>query len=206
MVLFTEEGVLKKYSSTKDILDSYCRLRYTFYIKRKDYKLKGIERQIKMLGNKKRFLEEVRDGDLKLFNIVKGKRESRKTSEIVSELEQRGYDKDLYIDEREDEGENEGEDEREGEDEIKKKTIKKSGNGYEYLLRLQISSVTLEKIERLKKDIDSNIEERDKLQQTSEKDMWKNDLDALMKAYYPYIESLDNMSVKKASKKVIKKM
>ena len=209
MVLFTEEGVLKKYSSTKDILHSYCTLRYAFYIKRKEYKLKGIERQIKMLGNKKRFLEEVRDGDLKLFNIVKGKRESRKTSEIVSELEQRGYDKDLYVEKEKHDVEDEGDDdddEEEGSEDSKKKTVKKTGNGYEYLLRLQISSVTVEKIERLKKDIDTKIEERDKLKETSEKDMWKNDLDMLMKAYYPYIESLDNISVKKASKKVIKKM
>ena len=86
MVLFSEDASLKKYPSIQHILDCYCKIRYSFYSKRKSHKLSQLERQIKLLGNKKRFLEEVRDGDIKLFDIIKGKRQSRKTIEIIIEF------------------------------------------------------------------------------------------------------------------------
>jgi DNA topoisomerase-2 len=192
MVLFSEEGVLKKYNSIQDILDSYCRIRYSFYVKRKEYKLRGLENLIKMLGNKKRFLQEVRDGDLKLFNVVKGKRESRKTAEIVKELEDRGYDKNNDV---EDEG-------NEEEEEITQVKTKKSGNGYEYLMRMQISSITAEKIDKLKNDIESKIQERDTLKSTTEKEMWIYDLERFLEQYHPYIESLEKSKV--SQKKIVR--
>ena len=196
MVLFSEEGVLKKYNSIQDILDSYCRIRYSFYIKRKEYKLRGLENLIKILGNKKRFLQEVRDGELKLFNIVKGKRESKKTSEIIKDLEDRGYDKNNDI---ENKSEEDSLSDEENEQPVKSK---KSGNGYEYLLRLQISSITAEKIDKLKNDIDSKIQERDTLESTTEKDMWIYDLERFLEQYHPYIESLDKS--KPSQKKIVR--
>ena len=194
MVLFSEQGTLKKYDSIEEIIDMYCQIRYVYYTKRKENNLKKFERQIKLLGNKKRFLEEVRDGELKLFNMVKGKRQSRKTAEIVTELEQRGYDKD-----DDNEKEEKEEEDKEEEDEIK--TVKKSGHGYEYLLRLQISSITAEKIEKLKNDIASNIRDRDSLKGTSEKELWVKDLDSFLEEYHPYVESLGKEKAKKKQDK-----
>ena len=204
MVMFSEENNLKKYSSVHEIIDNYCRVRYSFYTKRKEYKLRALEKLIKNLGNKKRFLEEVRDGELKLFSVVKGKRQSRKTTEIVAELEERGYDKEDSSDE---EVVNEDDDEVVKDDEEEKvHSVKRSGHGYEYLLRMQISSITAEKIESLKNDIASNILARDTLLGTTEKEMWKSDLEMFLKAYNPYVESLDGeKAVKKVAKKTVAK-
>lgn len=176
MVVFTEYGSIQKYNSAEEIIDSFCNIRYSFYVKRKRMILNNLEKTIKMLGNKKRFLQEVRDGEFKLFEDVKGKRQSRKTSDIVKDLEQRKYDKDLENNEEDDE--------------------EKKG-GYEYLLRLQISSITAEKIEKLEKDIASNISERDKLQATSEDALWLRDLDEFQEEYVKWLPIINNEKQKK---------
>jgi len=195
MVLFSEQGTLKRFDTVNEIIDSYCQIRYMFYTKRKNHKLNELDREIKLMGNKKRFLEEVRDGELKLFTLQGGKRQSRKTKDIVIELEEKGYDKDIRDDEEKD-GEESGEEE---EEEVKKK---RSGHGYEYLLRMQISSITAEKIEKLKKDIASRIEDKTTLQGTTEKELWLRDLDAFVDAYTPW---LDKIAKEKVPKKKAKK-
>jgi len=132
---------------------------------------------------------------LKLFSVLKGKRTSRKTSEIVEELEERGYDKENSEHEEDKTGDSEEEDEE------KVHTAKRTGHGYEYLLRMQISSITAEKIEKLKNDIASKILDRDTLSGTTEKEMWMSDLEIFLEAYNPYVESLDG---EKGVKKVVK--
>jgi DNA topoisomerase-2 len=183
MVLFGANGTLKKYNSTDEIIDTFCSIRYGYYIKRKARFLADLENKIKYLGNKKRFLEEVRDGIIKLFEEIKGKRQSRKTGDIITELEERGYDK-----------ETEETDEENNDNEENSET---KGNGYNYLLRLQISSITVEKIDKLKKDIASTIKERDELASISEKDIWLRELDEFEKAYNKWKPETDNKDTKK---------
>ena len=179
MVLFTEQSRLRKFNSTDEIIDEYCKVMYSFYTKRKRYILNDLEYKIKFLGNKKRFLQEVRDGEIKLFEIINGKRESRKNGDIIIELEQRGYDKD-----RDQENEEE-----------------KVGSGYEYLLRLQIGSITSEKINKLQNDIDSNIKERDILNAKSEKELWLEDLEKFEVEYKKWIIEIEKEHKPKKSRK-----
>jgi hypothetical protein len=68
---------------------------------------------------------------------------------------------------------------------------------------MQISSITAEKIDKLRGDIASNIADRDTLEGTSERDIWRYDLEKFLEAYTPYIQSLD--SDKKGVKKQVKK-
>lgn len=184
MVLFNENDKLKRYNTVEEIIDDFCNVRFKYYILRKKKQLQNLEREINLLGNKKRFLSEVRDGVIKLFEEVKNKKSSRSKADIESELEEKKYDK-IY----------EGNDNEE------------SKSGYDYLLRLQISSITLEKIEKLENDIENRISERDKLVSTSEKQLWLNDLEEFEKVYVPWLDELEqegNMN-KKAVKKVGKK-
>ena len=67
MVLFTEKGILKKFNSIDEIISSFCTVRYEYYIKRKKHMLGQLEHEIKFLGNKRRFLEEIMTGDIRLF-------------------------------------------------------------------------------------------------------------------------------------------
>jgi DNA topoisomerase-2 len=184
MVLFSNEFAIKKFNSPEEIIDMFCGVRYDYYVKRKHRQLRELEREIKMMGNKKRFLEEVRDGVFRLFDEKKGKKQSRKTADIVNDLEESGYDKDSGIEEV-----------VEGEEVESKKT------GYEYLLRLQISSVTAEKIDKLKNDIANRTSEYDKLKETSEKTLWLNDLEELRTEYLKWLPVINNEKVKKRQKK-----
>lgn len=187
MVLFTEQGCLKKFTSPDEIIDAFCNIRFAYYVKRKARQLKELEREIKMLGNKKRFLQEVRDGVIKLFEELKGgKKQSRKTSDIVEELEEKGYDKD---------NNQEDEDEKKEEEDDEKKT--KSGHGYEYLLRLQISSITAEKIEKLVNDIANREQEHENLSATTEKELWIRDLDEFEDAYLKWLPVINSEKQKK---------
>jgi DNA topoisomerase-2 len=183
MCLFTDSFQLKKFNTPDEIIDSYCRVRYAYYIKRKVRQLADLEHKIKFLGNKKRFLQEVRDGKIKLFEIVNNKRQSRKTADLIDELEERGYDKDAEEPEEEEE-----------EEEEKKTTV---DHGYDYLLRLQFRSITEEKINKLKKDIASFIEDRDELANTTEKEMWINDLEEFEVAYKKWLRVIAKEKVKK---------
>jgi DNA gyrase/topoisomerase IV subunit B len=189
MVLFTEQGFLRKFNTPEEIIDNFCQIRYQFYVKRKVKQLKDLERQIKILGNKKRFLEEVRDGEIKLFEELKGnKKQSRKTDDIVAELEKRGYDKDFN-----DKDKPKEEDETEDEKEVK-------GHGYEYLLRLQISSITAEKIDKLKNDIANRKSEHDHLYKKSEKDIWLDELEQFKQEYLKWLPVINNEKQSKLKK------
>lgn len=93
MVAFDENDKIKKYTSPEYIIDNFCRVRLRFYKERRKRRLEGLKTEIKMLGNKKRFLIEVRDGDIKLFTEEKGKKQSRTTLDITNDLTERKYDK-----------------------------------------------------------------------------------------------------------------
>jgi DNA topoisomerase II len=190
MVLFDHNDKLKKYNNIAEIIDDFCNVRYKYYILRKKRQLEELEREIKILGNKKRFLSEVRDGEIKLFEENKNKKSSRSKVDIENELEEKKYDK-IY----------------EGNDSYESKGESKSG--YDYLLRLQISSITLEKIEKLENDIENRRSEREKLKNTTDKQLWLNDLEEFENIYVPWLDELEaegNLNKKGDTKKGEKKI
>jgi DNA topoisomerase-2 len=181
MVLFDSNGKITKYNNVDEIINEFCKVRLVYYSKRKNYMIQNLEHDIKFLGNKKRFLEEIMKGDIKLFDDAGKTRKSRKTLDIFKDLEKRGYDKEVKVDK----------DVKEDEDEIDEKS-----NGYDYLLRLQFRSITEEKINKLKNDIDSKIKIRDSLSNTTEKQMWIQDLDEFEKAYVKWLKDVEKEIVK----------
>ena len=187
MVLFTQKGAIKKYNSVDEIIDDFCVIRLEYYVKRKKHNLEQLNKDIKFLGNKKRFLEEVMNGDIKLFDDSGKKRKSRKTSDIIISLEERGYDKEIKkinINDIE-------------EDDDEKDT---KNNGYDYLMRLQFRSITEENIDKLSNDIDSKIKEKNTLSKTTEKKLWLNDLKEFEVAYHKWLKVIENESVKSKKK------
>lgn len=85
MVLFDEYGTLKKYDSPERIIDHFCRVRYEYYKKRKQYLIPSIEKEVRILGNKERFIMEVIDETIEIRNVKKDK--------LMDILEKKGYDK-----------------------------------------------------------------------------------------------------------------
>ena len=172
MVAFTENQQICKFNTVDEIIDYFCGVRYRFYRLRKEHQLKEIKHNISFLGNKKRFLEEVMNEDIKLFEMNDNKRVSRKNCDIVKELEKRNYTKQY------------GKHEKDEDDE-------ESSNGYNYLLGMQFRSITSEKINKLKNDIDSNIKRHEEIKKVSEKEMWLSDLEEFESVYKKWVENID---------------
>ena len=175
MVVFNEKNQLKKYS-IDEIINDFCVVRYDFYKKRKRHQLDVLEKELKHLSNKARFIKEYNDGII----IIKGKEEDA----IVKQLEQRKYDKEnIVINE-------------EGEEEISNKK-----HGYNYLLNMAIRTLTLTHVKKLKNDILSAEKKLEGIRATSEKQMWVNDLDEFLAAYDKWLKVMDNVSTGGGKKK-----
>lgn len=64
MHLFNPKLILTKYSSVDEILDEFFTIRLSGYIKRREYLLKKLKRELTILENKKRFITEYISGIL----------------------------------------------------------------------------------------------------------------------------------------------
>jgi DNA topoisomerase-2 len=85
MVMFCD-GVVKKFDSVDQIIDEFCKVRYRYYVIRKESVLKQLKYECMVLENKRRFLKEVMNDDL----IIHKKEEE----DVYKELQVRKYYKD----------------------------------------------------------------------------------------------------------------
>jgi hypothetical protein len=167
MVLFNEKEQLKKYT-TDEIINDFCIMRYAFYTKRKNHIISTVEKDLRHLGNKERFIQEIIDDKLKIMNVNE--------EVIIKELEKRKYDKDTKNDEEE------------------------SKNGYNYLLKLPVRTLTADQVRKIKNDIKSLNTTLDSIKKTTEKQMWLNDLKDFENEYHKWLKNI-NESKTKVSKK-----
>lgn len=165
MVLFDEKERLKKYSIDQ-IINDFCILRYEYYIKRKNYILKFLDKDLKHSENKARFIQEIIDKKLNIMNIDE--------EVVVKELEKRGYDKEYKNEDNE--------------------NIENTNNhGYNYLLKLQVRTFTTNKVKELKDDIVKIKDKINNIKNTSEKQMWMNDLDEFTKEYIKWLDIMNKL-------------
>jgi DNA topoisomerase-2 len=139
MYLFNENLILTKYDTPVDILLDFFDIRIQYYIKRREYIIKKLKREL--LEAKARFIKEYIEGTLQI---------NKKSKEyIIALLEENNYPMD------------------EG--------------SYDYLLRLPIYSLTLEKINELNKQCEIKKEELLFIKSKTAEDLWKMDLEELLK-------------------------
>lgn len=162
MHLFDTEGAIIKYTSPEDILKEFFDLRMKFYCDRKDLLLQKLRREQNMLSNKARFVEEVCSGELVVSN--------RKKVELLNDLQERGYE--LF-------DKNDATNSREDEDEEEESSTADLSKGYEYLLGMKIWSLTYEKAEELRKQLEERTQELTTLENTKPSEIWLNDLEAI---------------------------
>lgn len=170
MVLFNEKEQIKKYN-IETIINDFCKMRYTLYTKRKNHIILTLQKELKFIGNKARFVGEIIDKKLNIMNVDEDK--------VVKELEKRGYDKDYKNDEDEE----------------------SSKHGYEYLLRLQVRTFTANKVKQLKDDIASLQKKLDDAIATTEKKMWLNDLKEFEDEYMKWLKNMETQKPKITKKK-----
>lgn len=163
MVLFNQDGKLKKYDSISEIMQEFYELRLKFYEQRKKYLISQKIRDLELLQNKLRFITELLNDELNLKNCKK--------EILISELHSKGYKSYKALNKVQStihDINNDGIEIIEEED---------SNKDYNYLLNLPIWSLTLEKVDALKQDVKIKDQELKLIMKKSIEEFWIEDLD-----------------------------
>jgi DNA topoisomerase-2 len=84
MNLFNEDDKLKKYDTVNEIIDDYFKIRLEYYDDRKDNLIENLERELLILSNKAKYIQEVLAGTIDL--------RKKKKQEIIDMLSEKDYD------------------------------------------------------------------------------------------------------------------
>ena len=167
MNLFDAKEKLVKYSSAEEIVDAYSVTRLEFYVKRKDALVAALRKDLMILSNRARYITELLEDKIDL---------RRKTNKQLAELlKERKYDSmDAKDASKDDNG---------GEDESS------SGQGYKYLLKLPMDSVSEENVKKLLNEKEKKEKELSELSSKTVEQMWMKDLEELEVEYNKFVEA-----------------
>ena len=84
MHLFDSQDQLKKYGNVRDIVRDYYATRLELYAKRKTHQLAAMAAELRVLGNKARYIQELLDGSIDLRR--------KRGDELMAMLQSKGYD------------------------------------------------------------------------------------------------------------------
>jgi DNA topoisomerase-2 len=84
MNLFNSEDKLRKYDNVEEIIDDYYDIRLEYYEDRKDFMIEALERELLILSNKAKYIQELINGTIDL--------RKKKKQEITSMLQDKDYD------------------------------------------------------------------------------------------------------------------
>uniref|UniRef100_A0A3B0MNB7 DNA topoisomerase 2 n=1 Tax=Theileria annulata TaxID=5874 RepID=A0A3B0MNB7_THEAN len=164
MILFDCNKRIKKYNGAIDILKDFITTRVKYYTKRREYMIKQLQLQLQQLSNQIRFINMIINNELVIF------RKSKK--QIVSELKRLNFNT-YKPEEEEDEEDNDIE-------------------GFNYLLKMSLLSLTLDHINKLNNEYNSKQIQLKELINTTPIQLYKKDLIVLKeqlvqtKQYKPY--------------------
>jgi len=84
MHLFDAEDKLQKYDRVSDIIDDYYDVRIELYQTRKDYMIDALKKELVLLSNKAKYIQENLDGTIDL--------RKKKKDQVIEMLQGKGYD------------------------------------------------------------------------------------------------------------------
>lgn len=166
MHLFDAQGRIRKYENPHEILEEFFTIRMDYYDRRKTALLRKLEDQIKVLSNKTRFVLAVVSGELVVSN--------RKKQDILKQLVDDGYDQVLSKSAKQKKSGGE-----EDEDESDEEDAGDAARGYDYLLSMKILSLTKERVDQLRTELQLRESEHRELEATSIEELYTRDLDKL---------------------------
>jgi len=161
IVFFDHEGKIKKYANEKEVLTEFADLRLLYYQKRKDFHVDRLGREKELLDSKVRFILMVVRNELVVSN--------RKRVDLFEDLKRLGFKTHQQIFDKKVTAKGEG---AAGADEAK--------HGYDYLLGMPIWSLTLERVEDMKRQSKEKTDELNTLAKRSIQELWESDLDAIV--------------------------
>lgn len=169
MVAIDANNYPTRYKSPEHVLEEWCPVRLAFYKKRHDYIIRKLKHEKLLASNRYIFVKAVGvDKTLDLYQ------EDEVVEELLTEMKLDKMSSKLYE-------ENE-KDEEEGEDKKGKEP------SYDYLLQMQMRSMTKKKLEELKKEIDKAKEKIKEMKDTPFEQLWVNDMNEFEKAWDEYLK------------------
>lgn len=177
MVAFDHNREIQKYDSVEDILWTFYTYRLKFYVKRYDYLKKILQDRIHEISEKMRFMVLVMEDKIVIFK--------RKKADILKQMNDHGF-KDIEDESSDDET-------TEEEAEVKSKKTK--------LLSIAIGGFSYEKVESLKKELESVKKEYEILCSKTHKDLWIEDLDSLIEGIPVWDKELKKLEDKDKDKR-----
>ncbi|KAI5294245.1 DNA topoisomerase 2 [Ascosphaera acerosa] len=178
LVAFDPEGRITKYGGVEDIMKEFYLIRLKFYEKRKQYMLSELQKQLDRLTNQARFITEIIDGKLviskkpkrQLMAELKAKNFTPFSTKANQDPDQ-GKDLSEVLQQQEDD-----EEDSQDEGDI-------PADAYDYLLNMPLWSLTMERLERLRRQIGDKETEIDDLIKLSKEDLWMRDIDEFMEIW-----------------------
>eukprot|EP00435_Cladocopium_sp_Y103_P015238 s2274_g3.t1 len=179
MFLFDSDGKLKKYSSPEEILKDFAKTRLQVYQLRKDHQIRELAKEAALMSEKARFIQMVAEGQLKV--------ESRPTKEVTEEMQRLGFRTKQDIDAGKVEIAELKSPRRERKKrrviDVQDEDVDLSGrDGYEYLLKMKLWTLTKERAEKLIQQLEKRLAQLKELQKMTLEEMWEKDLLALESA------------------------
>lgn len=159
MVLFDAEGKIKKYATALEIMQDFCTLRKEVYKQRKDFLVAKLSRDKEILTNKAKFIQLVVKGELEI--------RKRKKADLLAELQKKGFKTMRELETPEDL------------DAAESEESSSTQKDFDYLLSMNLWSLTSEKVEELMQQHDQKDAELASLTKTTIEEMWERDLEAL---------------------------
>ena len=172
--LFNKDGAIQKYDTAIEIIKEWAETRILKYFERKNYQIKNLEKDAKVLSNKMRFILDVISGNIQIMN--------KKLKEITARLIELNYPPINT-------GEGEG---TANDDIVKEEENPVEGVGadaninykhYNYLLKMPISQLTYDRKIILEREYNELNEKLKNLKNTNIEDLWLNDLLELEKEW-----------------------
>jgi DNA topoisomerase-2 len=154
MYLYNQKGILTKYDSAEKILKEFYLIRYAYYVKRKDYNLRKLKRELDIYQMKMKFIKEFISKEIVIIE--------REDDDIYEQLETRNYIKFPS----------------------NPRNLDETGDvSYDYLLNMMIRTLSKKKIEELKKLHENKETEYKELLEKEEIEIWKEDLEKFKNLY-----------------------
>ena len=193
MNLFDAKDKLKKYTHVSDIIDDYYVTRLEMYQTRKNYMIDAIEKLLVVLSNKTRYIKEILD------DVIDLRKKSK--ADVVKMLADRGYVSQTQQNQQSQPTETDNETEGSG-------TGTSNLNGFNYLIKMTMDSVTSENVDRLSKEYQSKQTELENIKNKTIQTMWLEELNELLVEYNQYKESRCNNMERRdsATNKIVKKV
>ena len=168
MNAFDTNGKIQKFNSPEDIADAFFPTRLSLYEDRKSVLQAQMEYNSRMAKNKARFIKLVASGEI---DLVGGRVSKSETSTL---LRTHGFDTTEALDAVRNHTALEL-------DTLVEVDTSASDSDFDYLLRMPLSSLTMEKIDELNRESTKLESELQNVAQSEPEDLWMTDLDKLAK-------------------------